>query len=574
LNRKIIDREIKMKTARKYVIGIDVGTGSVRAGLFDLKGKREALAVAPIKIWRPQLDFVEQSSDDIWRVVCKTVRTALKDARIKPERVVGIGFDATCSLVVLDKDARPISVSPTDNPQQNIIVWMDHRAVGQAARINATRHRVLRYVGGKISPEMEPPKILWLKEHLPQTFKKAGYFMDLADFLGFRATGDDNRSLCTTVCKWTYQGHLSPNPGSKSIGRWDPTFWQEIGMGEFVKDGFARIGRLVRPMGEPMGSGLTEHSAKELGLRPGTAVAVGIIDAHAGGLGLMGIKTDTGTITAARIEKRLALICGTSTCHMTASREPYFIRGIWGPYYSAMIPGMWLTEGGQSATGALIDNIIFSHSRSQELAEEAKRRNKSVYELLEKILEGLAKRRGARFLAELTADRHILPYFHGNRSPRADATLRGIVTGLQLDDSVEELALHYISVMQAIAYGTRHIIEVMNASGYGIKEIFACGGGTKSNLYLREHADATGCSLILGKEPEAVLLGAGMLGAVAAGQYGDILTAMREMASVGEIIRPHKGKVARYHERKYQAFHYLYKVLMNLRKITKRGRNR
>ncbi|MCD6384314.1 ribulokinase, partial [Candidatus Sumerlaeota bacterium] len=237
-----------MRRRAKYIIGIDVGTGSVRAGIFDLKGKRVALSVNPIKLWRPTPDFVEQSSENIWQSVCKTVRAALTSAQIRPEQIIGLGFDATCSLVVLDKEGRPITVSPTGNPEQNIIVWMDHRAVEQARRINATHHRVLRYVGGRISPEMEPPKLLWLKENLPETFHNAGFFLDLTDFLGFRATGDDTRSLCTTVCKWMYQGHLSPARGSDSIGRWDNSFWETIGLPEFVDEHYERIGTRVRPM--------------------------------------------------------------------------------------------------------------------------------------------------------------------------------------------------------------------------------------------------------------------------------------------------------------------------------------
>lgn len=511
---------------------------------------------------------MEQSSENIWKAVCKAVRTALSLSQIYSEQIIGMGFDATCSLVVLDKNAKPITVSPTGNPQQNIIVWMDHRAVEQTHRINITCHRVLRYVGGRISPEMEPPKLLWLKENLPETFRNAGFFLDLADFLGFRATGDDTRSLCTTVCKWMYQGHLSPLKGSDSIGRWDSTFWERIGLAEVVEEHYERIGRRIRPMGEPLGNGLTSESAKQLGLRPGTPVGVGIIDAHAGGLGLLGIRIDKRPITPTLIERRLALISGTSSCHMTASRQPYFIKGIWGPYYSAMIPEMWLTEGGQSATGALIDHIIFSHTRADELLKDARQKGVSIYQLLENILDEMAKRKKVKFLAELTADRHVLPYFHGNRSPRADPTLRGILTGLPLDNSPEELALQYLSVVQAIAYGTRHIIETMNANGYQITQIFACGGGTKSKLYLQEHADATGCPIILGKEPEAVLLGSAILGAVASGVYPDILTAMQEMNSPGQIIHPARGKVAEFHNKKYRAFHYLYRAFLNLRRLT------
>ena len=556
-----------MRDDKKFVIGIDVGTGSVRAGIFDLKGMRKGISIKQIKIWRPAPDFVEQSSEDIWSAICEAVREAMTHNGVQADDVIGLGFDATCSLVVLDKDAKPISVSPSGNPEQNIIVWMDHRAISQASRINATRHKVLRFVGGKISPEMEPPKILWLKENMLDTFKRASFFFDLADYLGFRATGIDTRSLCTTVCKWTYQGHLPAEKGSESIGRWDPTFWQEIGLSEFVKEKFVRIGRCVRPMGEAIGTGLVEKSAKEMGLKTGTAVAIGIIDAHAGGLGLLGIMTSSGKITPTKIEKRLALIGGTSTCHMTASREPLFIKGIWGPYFSAMIPGMWLTEGGQSATGSLIDYIIFSHIKSSELSNEAKRQNKSIYQLLDEILDEMAKKQGVNFPAELTSDRHVLPYFHGNRSPRANPNLRGILTGLPLDNSVEELALQYLSVVQAIAYGTRHIIETMNSHGYKINEIFACGGGTKSKVYLREHADAGGCPIILGKEPEAVLLGSAILGAVAGGVYSNIFESMQEMNSPGAIIKPSKGRIAEYHNKKYKAFHYLYRTFVSLRSI-------
>ncbi|MFB3896056.1 MAG: FGGY-family carbohydrate kinase [bacterium] len=556
-----------MAVPKKYVLGIDVGTGSVRTGLFDLAGKKLAVDVVPIKLWKPKPDYVEQSSENIWQSVCATVKAVMKSSGVKPEQIIGLGFDATCSLVVLDKSAKPISVSPTRNPDQNIIVWMDHRAIDQAQRINATKHKVLRYVGGIISPEMESPKLLWLKENMPAVFKHAGYFFDLPDYLVFRATGDTSRSLCSTVCKWTYQGHLESEPGSDSIGRWDGSYWTKIGIPEFAKERFERIGRRVRPMGEPIGQGLTAASAKELGLKPGTAVGVSIIDAHAGGLGLLGIQVKKETITPSLIETRVALIGGTSTCHMAASRKPYFINGIWGPYYSAMIPGMWLTEGGQSATGALIDHVIYSHARSKELESALGGQQKSIYEVLEKILDEMAKKQGLVSSAFLTQDRHVLPYFHGNRSPRANPTLRGMMTGLTLNNSVEELAVQYLSTLQAIAYGTRHIIETMNQNGYRIKHIFATGGGTKSKLYLREHADATGCPIIMGQEPEAVILGSAILGAVASGVFPNILSAMQQMSRKGKVIEPNKGKIAEYHNKKYKAFLNLYESFMELRKI-------
>ncbi len=530
-------------------LGIDVGTGSVRAGLFDERGKMLGVGVEPIKMFRPDEDFVEQSSDDIWRAAGVAVRSALEHARLAPEAIRGIGVDATCSLVALDEADRPVSLSPTGSDEQNVIVWMDHRAVAQAERINATRHPVLRYVGGVISPEMQTPKLLWLKEKLPAAYRRARRFLDLPDFLVYRATGLDVRSLCTTVCKWTFMGHEEHG--------WDVSFFSSIGLGDLVDDGFARIGARVRPMGERAG-GLTALAAKELGLAPGIAVGVAIIDAHAGGLGLLGAPVDGQPPDEHTIDERVALIGGTSTCHMAASREPRFIDGIWGPYYSAMLPGLWLTEGGQSATGALIDHVIGSHARGPELAERAKREGTSVYAILNHVLEELHARAGTSFPAELTKELHVLPDHHGNRSPRADPTLRGMVSGLKLTDSVQSLALLYLATIQAIAHGTRHIVSSMNEAGYRVKMLLACGGDTKNPVFVREHADITGCRLVLPEEPEAVLLGSAILGAVASGDQANVMAAMAAMDHAARVVVPAGGAVAAYHEKKHRIFHRMY----------------
>ena len=529
--------------ARAY-LGVDVGTGSVRAGLFDGAGGRLGIGVEPIEIFRPEADFVEQSSDDIWRAVGVAVRQAIAEAGLGPSDVAGIGFDATCSLVALDGEGRPVSVSPTGLDPQNVIVWMDHRATDQALRINALGHEVLRYVGGVISPEMQTPKLLWLAERHATAWQKTKLFFDLPDFLVWRATGSDVRSLCTTVCKWTYLGH-------EDGGRFREDYFRQIGLGALADEGWARIGTRVRPMDERAG-GLTEAAATELGLATGTPVGVSIIDAHAGGLALLGARLDGRAPDAETLERRVALIGGTSSCQMAVSREPKFVPGIWGPYYSAMIPGLWLTEGGQSATGALIDHVIESHARGPELAAEARRRATSVYALLNQRLEVLGQ--GAPFPAARARALHVLPDHHGNRSPRADPSLRGMISGLELGDGVDSLALLYLATIQAIAHGTRHILDTMNANGYRIDTMMACGGDTKNPIFLREHADATGCRIVLSKEPEAVLLGSAMLGAVASGDHSSVLDAMAAMNTAGRVVEPAGGAVASFHQQKHAVF--------------------
>ncbi len=546
----------------KYYLGIDVGTGSARAGLFDKAGRMVGTATHPIRIWKPAPDHVEQSSEDIWGACGRAVRGALKVAGLRANAVAGIGFDATCSLVALDSADRPVSLSTTGRAEQNVVVWMDHRAIPQASRINHIGHPVLRYVGGMISPEMQTPKLLWIKENLPRSWRRAVRFFDLPDFLTYRATGDDTRSLCSTVCKWTYIGQR----GADGAG-WAPDYFADIGLDDLATEGFRRIGTRVRPMGDRLGRGLTAAAARELGLAAGTPVGVSIIDAHAGGLGLLGATLDGRGPTAHSFNRRLALIGGTSSCHMAVAPRPRFIRGIWGPYFSAMVPDLWLSEGGQSATGALVDHAIFSHAAAEPLGLEARRSGQSVYELLNRRLAMLATHEQASFPAALTGDLHVQPDFHGNRSPRADPSLRGSMVGLTLSASLDDLARHYLATVQAVAYGTRHIIETLNASGFTIDTLLVCGGGTKNPVFLREHADITGCRLVLPREPEAVLLGASMLGAVAAGACRSVRDAMSAMSAAGRVINPAEGRVREYHAAKFRVFHRMHRDFMAYRRL-------
>jgi FGGY-family pentulose kinase len=526
------------------VIGVDVGTGSARAGIFTPDGLLLSSASHPIRIWHRAAAIVQQSSADIWQAVTQAVRTAHALADHVPIR--GIGFDATCSLVVLDAAGAPVSVDPDgdpaqDVPVQDVIVWMDHRAAAQAARINHGAHAVLRHVGGQISPEMQTPKLLWLKENASPAWRKAATFLDLPDFLTWRATGSASRSLCSTVCKWTYVGHEQ---------RWDEAYFHAIGLGDLADENFSRIGTEILPIGAPTGDGLSPDAAAELGLPIGTAVGTSAIDAHAGGLGVIG-----ATLADDRpLQRRLALIGGTSSCHMAVSPDPRFIQGIWGPYKSAMIPGQWLNEGGQSATGSLIDHVITTHPAFQPLVAHAA--GKTIYEILNARLAVLS--RDLPHPAALTHGLHVMPDFHGNRSPRADSSARGMISGLSLSATADDLAVLYLATLQAIAYGTRHIIETLNLGGYEIDTILACGGGTRNPVFLREHADATGCTIILPREPEAVLLGSAMLGAVAGGLHPDIQAAMAAMSHAGEVIAPTPGDVRAYHDAKYAIFRRMY----------------
>jgi D-ribulokinase len=520
-------------------IGVDVGTASARAGIFDAGGKLLARAQRPIEIWHEPGDIVEQSSSDIWQACTGAVRAALQEAGCAPSIVKGIGFDATCSLVVLDRAGNPLSVSVSGDPQRNVIVWMDHRAIAQAHRISATGDEVLRHLGGAISPEMQTPKVLWLKQHLPTTYGNAGHFFDLADYLSFRATGSTTRSMCTLTCKWTYLAHEA---------RWSKGYFERIGLSELVAEDFKRIGRQIVEPGTALGNGLAPEAAAAFGLLPGTPVAASLIDAHAGGIGTIGGQdAQDGPVN---VLERLAYIMGTSACIMATTGAPRFVPGVWGPYFSGMIPGLWLNEGGQSAAGAAIDHLVRSHPAYDEAEAGAKTAGLG-------LLEFLGHRAVARFdsigaAALLARDIHVLPEFLGNRSPHADPHARAVLAGLDLDDDLASLERLFVAGLCGIAYGLADVVDVMRAQGIPCRMMVISGGASRSPLVRQIMADTTGLVVALPSSAEPVLLGAAMLGAVAGRAFASVRDAMASMSELGPSTGTTAPELARFHRAKRQ----------------------
>ena len=512
----------------ELVLAVDVGTGSARAGVLDRAGRLLGRAEHPIRMNRPRPEHAEQSTTDIWQAVGHAVRGALAEAGAERAAVKGISFDATCSLVVLDRDGRPVTVSTSGDPEWDTIVWLDHRAVAEAEACTATGHRILDYIGGVMSPEMETPKLLWLKRHLPASWARAGLFFDLADFLTFKASGAPARSQCTVTCKWTYLAHESPG--------WQRDFFGRLGAKDLLERG--ALPEAASPIGEDLGP-LTEEAALALGLERSCRVGVGLIDAHAGALGVLGGILERGGDVP---DRHVGLIAGTSTCHMALSATPRHVPGVWGPYFGAVLPGLWLNEGGQSVTGALLDHVVRLHSAGG--APDA-----AMHARIIDRLAALRAAQGPDFAARL----HVLPDFHGNRSPLADPHAVGVISGLTMDTSFDGLCQLYYRTALAIALGTRHILQALNGQGYAIDTLHVTGGHTKNPLLMELYADATGCTVVAPQAEDAVLLGTGMVAATAAGLYPDLAAAAAGMARPGRERRPDPAQAARF-DRDWRVF--------------------
>lgn len=530
--------------SKDHFIGVDVGTGSARAGVFDRGGALLASAKRDIALYRDGADIAEQSSDDIWGAVCAAVREAVASAGVGAEAIAGIGFDATCSLVVLGPQGRPLAVGRHGDDRRNIIVWMDHRATAQASRINGMGHRVLDYVGGAISPEMETPKLLWLKQNLPATYKAAWQFLDLADFLTWRATGSLARSTCTVTCKWTYMAHE---------GKWDESYFRQVGLGDLADQGFARIGTEIVPAGQALGRGLTAQAAGELGLRLGTAVGAGLIDAHAGGVGTVGGAATTS----------MAYVLGTSACTMASSAEPVFIPGVWGPYHSAMVPGLWLSEGGQSSAGAAIDQVVVLHPAAPEATAQATRKGMSLPDFLAERAASAAQ--STSEAVHLAGRLVVVPDFLGNRSPHADPEARAAIAGLGMERGIDSLVSLYVAGLLGLGYGLRQIIAASRARGAAIETIALSGGAGRHPLVRQLLADCTGVPVAVAHQAEPVLLGAAMLGATASGVFAGLTEAMAAMTGGADVFQPAGGEIAAAHERRFAAFETLQQAARAIR---------
>ncbi|MFD1746837.1 FGGY-family carbohydrate kinase [Rhizobium helianthi] len=511
---------------RQYLVAVDIGTTSARAGVFDSQGRMLAKAQHPIQMRRSVPDYAEHDSEDIWQATCSSVRAALGEAGVRGQEVAGIGFDATCSLVVRDRDHRPLAVSAEGEPRFDTIVWLDHRAVAQAEEISASGHRILSYAGGSISPEMQIPKLMWLKRNLPQQWSKAGLFLDLADFLTWRSTGSTARSRCTLTAKWNYLAH-------EACG-WDDSYLRLAGLEDLLERG-GLPQETVAP-GDAVGT-LTLEAAQALGLTTDCVVAAGLIDAYAGTLGLL--APDLG---CSEVEQNLALIGGTSSCLVALSRKPQGGHSLWGPYFEAILKDHWLVEGSQSATGALLDHVVRMHAVGGEPT-------KKLHQAIIDRIGVLRAAEGKCFGAGL----HILPDFHGNRSPLADPRARGVISGLTLDASFDGLCRIYWRTCVALVLGIRHILERMEESGYRFERLYAGGGHLNNPLLVELYADVTGRSVLLPQTPDAVLLGSAMAAAVASGRHPDMAEAGRLMDQ-GSTVKLPDAKRQEAYERDYQRF--------------------
>lgn len=475
-----------------YVIGIDFGTESVRVGIFDLGGHPAVFASEPYPLHHPYPGWAEQSPGDWWAALVKATRTALAESGIPKEEIVGLGADCTsCTVLAMDDDGRPLRPA---------IIWMDVRAADQARRIAASGHPALKYNGyGNVSAEWMPCKALWLKENEPNIYRQAGRVGEFIDWLTHRLTGEWTASIDNTSIRWYYD---------RTEGGWPETFYEQIGLGDLL----GKFPPRVLDMGQVAGR-LSAAAAAELGLPPGLPVAEGGADAFVAMIGLNVLQPG-----------KMAFITGSSHLYLGQSAAPLHAKGMFGAYTDAVLPGQYTVEGGQVSTGSVVK--WFKDNFCGREAAIAAARGVDVYTVLTELAEPIPP--GAEGLI-------VLDYWQGNRTPYVDPEARGIMRGFSLKHTTGHV---FRAIIEGVAYGAEHILRTFRQNGFVVEEMVGAGGPTKSDFWMRIHADVSNVPITLTAVPDAPALGSAILGTVAAGLFPDVQAAAGQMVHVRRRIEP------------------------------------
>ncbi len=475
-------------------MGIDLGTGGCRVGLFDDRGRPFAFHNTPVTAIHPHPSWVEQDVDEWWRALVASTRAALTRSGIDPAQIAGIGFDATsATLVALDEAERPL---------RNAIMWADVRASEQAGRASEIDHWARLYNGeGKdpASAEWFVFKAMWLKENEPDVWARSAWILDAPDWMGLRLTGRPAVNLCSASLKMYH---------NNDHGGFPVDFYERLGVGDLMD----KMPSQVNAMGEPLGA-LSPEAAEELGLVAGTPVAQGGIDAEAGMIGMNVLAPG-----------RMALITGSSNCLLAQSAIPLYGAGMFGAHTDALVRGQYTIEASQASTGSVIR--WFLENSAKDLVESAKNGGPSPYEVLNEASKDIPP--GSDGVL-------VLEYFQGNRSPYTDAKARGTITGLTLSHGREHI---YHAIQEATCYGLELNLRTMRAAGYEPRAITACGGALSSPEWLKMHADVTGLEITVTEIQDAPTLGSAMMGALAAGRFADLQEAADAMVHYSAVIKP------------------------------------
>ncbi len=525
--------------AKSYALGLDFGTNSARALIVDPADGREiATAVANYPNGKAGIildpkdpNVARQDPGDWLAAMTKCTQAAIKAAsKVKgfaPDRIAGIGVDATASTPLpVDEKGVPLCRQKRFAKNLNALAWLwkDHTSFSEAAQITEaareTHPEYLAKCGGTYSSEWFWSKALHCIRVAPDVMAAAASWVEQSDFIPAVLTGNtDPRTWKRNVCAAGHKAMYHANwtlPDADFLASIHPT------LGEVRRN--KTFDRAV-PCDQKAG-GLCPEWAKKLGLKAGTPVAVGAIDAHLGAVGA-GVKPGA-----------LAKILGTSSCDMMIhpNNQPLAdIPGLCGIVDGSIVPGYFGMEAGQSAVGDIFNWFVAYFDAGDKahakLSAEAAKLKPGESGLL------------------------ALDWNNGNRCLLVDPRLTGLLVGQTLHTTRAEV---YRALIEGSAMGARIIMERFEEYGVRVTEVINCGGiAEKSPLVMQIYADVTGRPMKISRSAQTCALGAAIFGAVVGGVYESVEAAQRKMTGLKKTVyKPDAGR----HET-YNALFTLYRQL-------------
>lgn len=538
----------------KYTLGIDFGTLSGRCIVVNVEtGEEMAVSVYeyPHGVMDKHLpggrllgvDWQLQHPQDYIDVIKNTVPDAVNRAGIKAEDIIGIGTDFTaCTMLPVDEEGIPLCLKEkfASEPNAYVKLWKHHAAQKYADRLNETAKEreegFLERYGGKISSEWMIPKVWQTLDEAPEVYGNTYSFLEAADWIVLYLTGEMKRNCSSAGYKAIW---------NKKEGYPDKEFFKALdpGLENLVEDKFK--GDIVS-VGQKAG-GLLKSVAQEIGLKEGTAVAVGHLDAAGATIGAKIVEAG-----------KMLIMMGTSSCHMLIGEKEVNVPGMCGVVTDGLIPGAIGYEAGQSCVG---DHFQWAaeNCAPADYKEKAEEKGMNLHQ----------------YLTELASEQEVgengliaLDWWNGNRSVLVDGKLSGMLVGLTLQTKPEDI---YRALIESTAYGTRLIIETFIEHGVPVNEIIIAGGIAEKNPFaMQVYADVTGKSIRIAGSKQNAALSSAIWAALAAGKenggYDSLKTAAEQMGNL-------KDKTYSPNMENHEVYNRLYKEYLILHDYFGRGEN-
>lgn len=480
----------------EILLGIDLGTESARAGLYDFNGREIKVTGEPLTTSTLGAGRATQDPQQWWDAVGKASRASLE----------GLDDITVMAVCVATTSSTMVAVTKDGTPVYPGIMWMDTRAWRQAIRSKESTNSILRFSGGQNAAEWLISKSIWFKENEPDLYAKCDFIVEALDYINFKLSNQWISSLMNSTCK------ANLDPESKT---YDSDFFQELGAIGIEQ----KFPSEIVPIGQSLGP-ISDAAALHLGIRGNPILAQGGIDAHIGMLG--GGCTEPG---------KIFMIGGTSSVQLTLTREEVTVPGVWGPYPNVLVDGLYLLEGGQISSGSILrwltrDVLKLNPNQAADLMKRSQSADPASNGLL------------------------ALDYWMGNRSPLRDDLLRGTIIGLSLNSTVEDI---YAALIQSIAFGTRHVLDTYGVSGVSSQHVVLAGGIRHNPAWLQMTADVLGMELYLSNCENLTTLSCAISAATAIGAYPSLVSAADQMKTSVTTIPPILGGRER-HEEKFQMY--------------------